>query len=226
MTDPFPGEDRRAFVARVRNAIGPTGAGAPPAIDESLVRLVGRSDDLVPRFVAAARGAGMSVQECRPDGLEEALRGLLVRLGARRVVVDMGDSKFGAPALRATALLERLDAGSGPRFDAEAGITDAAGAIAETGSLVMAGGAGRARASMLVPPVHIAVVGEEQIVPDLVDAWSLLRAARGSWPGWLVLVSGPSKTGDIEGIIVTGVHGPGSVHVLLVGRGPGSESVG
>ena len=97
------------------------------------------------------------------------------------------------------------------------GITSCDLAIAETGSLVMFSGAGRERVASLLPPVHVAVVERGQIVPDLLDAIaSLSRRNRGRLPSNVVLITGPSKTGDIELQLTTGVHGPGVWHVIVI----------
>ena len=65
----------------------------------------------------------------------------------------------------------------------------------------------------MIPPVHIAVVAQAQIVPDLCDFFDGLG---GSLPANINVITGPSKTADIEGILITGVHGPGDVHVVVV----------
>ncbi|HNQ22683.1 MAG TPA: lactate utilization protein C [Phycisphaerae bacterium] len=99
-------------------------------------------------------------------------------------------------------------------FAVGAGISGVAAAVAETGSIVCVSGPSRWRSLSLVPPVHIAVVREEQILPDLLDL--LATAPPENLPAQLVVITGPSKTADIEGILITGVHGPGEVHVVVV----------
>jgi L-lactate dehydrogenase complex protein LldG len=74
----------------------------------------------------------------------------------------------------------------------------------------------------LVAPVHIAVIERVQIVPDLFDAFALLERQAGKSGGLphvasnVVFITGPSKTGDIELTLTTGVHGPGQLHVVIV----------
>jgi len=100
---------------------------------------------------------------------------------------------------------------------ADIGITSADLAIAETGSLVMRSRPGRERVASLLPPFHLAIVERAQIVADLFDAFAeFAQQGYDSLPSNLVFVSGPSKTGDIELQLTTGVHGPGRWHVIVV----------
>ena len=60
-----------------------------------------------------------------------------------------------------------------------------------------------------------------QILPDLFDLFALLGAKPGELPACVSIITGPSKTGDIELRLVTGVHGPGEIHVVLIDSGSG-----
>ncbi|HTN76809.1 MAG TPA: lactate utilization protein [Pirellulaceae bacterium] len=100
---------------------------------------------------------------------------------------------------------------------ADIGITSCQVAIAETGTLLMSSQPGRERMASLVPPAHVAVVEAAQVVPDLFDAFALLHQnGVQHLPSNLVLITGPSKTGDIELQLTTGVHGPKHWHVIVV----------
>lgn len=102
-------------------------------------------------------------------------------------------------------------------FEADLGITSVSWAIAETGSLAMcAEPGGRGRSVSLLPPVHIAVFEPSQLLPDLFDLYPLLEAIPGGLPSNVTLITGPSKTGDIQLKLTTGVHGPGEVHALVI----------
>lgn len=98
---------------------------------------------------------------------------------------------------------------------ADVGITGADYALADTGSLVMFSSLEEARLVSLLPPVHIAVVARERILTGLDELLSLVPhpADRSSS---MVLITGPSRTADIEQILVRGVHGPGEIHVVVV----------
>ena len=85
-------------------------------------------------------------------------------------------------------------------------------AIAETGTLVIASDMRRSRGTFLIPPIHIAVIFESHILPDMIDLWPRLAVLHTAF----TLITGPSKTADIEGILITGVHGPKAVHVIVL----------
>ncbi len=97
-------------------------------------------------------------------------------------------------------------------FAANVGISGVDHLVAETGSIAIGARPEEPRSLSLLPPVHIAVADRSQLLPDLFD----LFAGRPSMPSCLTLITGPSKTGDIELRLVTGVHGPGEVHVVLI----------
>jgi L-lactate utilization protein LutC len=101
---------------------------------------------------------------------------------------------------------------------ADVGISSADFAVAETGTLAVCARPGQERLTSLVPPVHIALVAADQILPDLFDLFREWSSGDRNQPlpSNLVLISGPSKTGDIELELTTGVHGPGKWHVIVV----------
>jgi L-lactate dehydrogenase complex protein LldG len=98
------------------------------------------------------------------------------------------------------------------------GITGCFCALAETGTLVLASGPQAHASTHLLPETHIALVPASRIVKGMEDAFALLRAERGGeemMPRALNMVSGPSRTGDIELTIVLGAHGPYRVHIIV-----------
>ncbi len=96
--------------------------------------------------------------------------------------------------------------------DYQFGITAAAGAVAETGTLILDDRATTRRLAALTPWVHIAVLSRAAIFADLQQA----VAAMGDDPN-IIWCTGPSKTADVEGILIEGVHGPGIQIALLLG---------
>jgi len=95
------------------------------------------------------------------------------------------------------------------------GITGSFCAIAETGTLVFTTAADTPTASMLLPDTHVCVVRTARIVAGMEEAFALVRREHDVMPRAVNLVSGPSRTGDIEQTIVLGAHGPFRVHILL-----------
>jgi L-lactate dehydrogenase complex protein LldG len=99
--------------------------------------------------------------------------------------------------------------------ESAAGITSAEYALADTGSLVMFANSEEARLISLLPPVHIAIIERSQILTGLDELLSIApRPADIS--SSMVLITGTSRTADIEQILVRGVHGPGEVHVIIL----------
>ncbi len=95
----------------------------------------------------------------------------------------------------------------------EAGLTGALAGVADTGTLVLPGGKGRPLTASLLPLLHIAVLKAEDILPDMASALKLpgLRQCAAA-----ALVSGPSRTADIEMTLTLGVHGPRDVVVFCL----------
>jgi L-lactate dehydrogenase complex protein LldG len=91
--------------------------------------------------------------------------------------------------------------------------------VAETGTVVLHSGPLQPRSLSLLPPVHIAIAERKQLVADLFDVFQPPENNQpSSLPSCITFITGPSKTGDIELRLVTGVHGPGEIHVILIDR--------
>jgi L-lactate utilization protein LutC len=92
-------------------------------------------------------------------------------------------------------------------------------AIAETGSLVLLAGPESPTTLNFLPDDFLCLLPENRIVPRMEDAWALLRAERGAMPRAVNLITGPSRTADVEQTIQLGAHGPRRMHVLLLQGG-------
>ncbi len=108
-------------------------------------------------------------------------------------------------------------------FAADIGLSGANVLAADTGTLFMIENEGNIRLATGAPPVHISLVGFEKLVPTLHDAFKVAevtwRYANYTIPSYVSLVSGPSKTGDIEKVTTYGAHGPREFHVVLLDDG-------
>jgi iron-sulfur cluster protein len=108
-------------------------------------------------------------------------------------------------------------------FQADVGLSGSNVVPADTGALFLIENEGNIRLSTSAPPVHIALVGMEKLVPTLHDAWKVAevtwRYANYNIPAYVSLVSGPSKTGDIEKVTTYGAHGPRELHVVFLDSG-------
>ena len=102
---------------------------------------------------------------------------------------------------------------------ADVGITGVDYAIAETGSCVIMARRGVSRLVSLLPPVHVAVVRTDQVLPSLDELFTLRRATHlaGDPLGYMNIISGPSRSADIEQTLIHGMHGPREAHMVLLG---------
>jgi len=108
-------------------------------------------------------------------------------------------------------------------FLADIGMSGANVVSADTGTLFLIENEGNIRLATGAPPVHIALVGFEKLVPTLNDAFKTAevtwRYANYTVPSYVSLISGPSKTGDIEKVTTYGAHGPKEFHVIFMDDG-------
>ena len=98
----------------------------------------------------------------------------------------------------------------------QVGVTGAIAGLADTGSIIVDSGWGRSRTASLLPPVHVALLPVSKLYPDLPTWMALQGSDLLTKTANLTIISGPSKTADIELNLVLGVHGPGEVHVILL----------
>jgi L-lactate dehydrogenase complex protein LldG len=153
---------------------------------------------------------------------------LLTEQQARQAIVGCEaqlKEAIGLNELLSQASVTELDWRDDPdrAFDADLGLVDAHAGLAETGTLVCNSDAAHGRSVSLLPPCVFVLLRASAIVPDMMDYWRQQRPdatmAGDQLPASQVFITGPSKTADIEGELVTGVHGPGQVHVLVIEDG-------
>src|SRR5438105_7432393 len=106
----------------------------------------------------------------------------------------------------------RVHRGEAPALEG-AGVSRALYGLAETGSVVLAASPDEPRGRSLLPAVHVSLLAEDRILPGLAE---LFEAVGSDLPSALAIVTGPSRSADIEQKLVVGVHGPGEVHVVLL----------
>ncbi len=191
------------------------------------------ADDLPAQFAAElTKLEGRAYAVADAEEALETIAGLLDERSARQALAwDLG--QIGLPGLdallaqRGVALLDSDVRGAGRKGQlqtlepAPVCLSGVACAIAESGTLVLRHGPGRPRLASLLAPAHIAVVRADQLVRGLGEALARLRAEHGAAlfeeTSNLTLISGPSRTADIEMTLSLGIHGPPELHVVLVG---------
>lgn len=100
----------------------------------------------------------------------------------------------------------------------DVGISACDALIAQTGSILVTARSAGGRALSALPPHHVVVATQDQLLPDLPSAFRLVEKIYGSkYPSFIGFITGPSRTGDIERILVLGAHGPKKLTVILIG---------
>jgi len=210
-------------LSKVRRALGhsatPTSVPPPPEIPDTVARLVHSNIGLAELFETRAIKQHMVAEPVDLNDLTETMAAYLRERKCRRVMLS------DTPLLRKLEIGDQLDErGFEARYwsgitadgayDYDAGVTEVDYAVAETGTLVIRHRPEHGRLLSLVPFVHVAVVQPRQFVADLIDLFEIL--ARDGVGSGVTMISGPSKTADIEMNVVTGVHGPNVVKVYVL----------
>jgi hypothetical protein len=225
------GTAKAAFLARLRSAIGP-GAPAP----QRPYAVVERPPDVVPawrspsapvaeRWASAFEALGGHVHRTGPDGVGPAIASATAGRGpvlvddrfARRIAPTSQDEGASPDEQAGGDWLAWPGCGIEAAATAMVGVIEATAGIAATGTIVVDSDR-TGRLVSLLPRVGVFVLREQDIVALTGD---VLRTHAERWPDGpptnVVLVTGPSRSGDIEMRLVVGVHGPGEVHAVLVG---------
>ncbi len=224
-------DDREAILARVREALRtPSRGHAMPA---SPVPPVERARGCLPpagRFLEEciqlfrARSEDLHTEFRLLDGktsLEGALRELADAAGWKSVATHRGELTDRA-ALVARALdlpVHLTDDGTiFARLEScDAGLTECDALVAQTGSVLLTSRSAGGRALSVLPPHHVVLARREQLVGDLYEAYELVkRRYTPGYPSMIAMVTGPSRTGDIERTLVLGAHGPKRLTVLCL----------
>ena len=211
--------DKAAFLARL-----PKGGIEPPAMPPGPPEPA--PANALQTLVQKLEATGMGVHQIKgaQAALEHALA-LVKQSGASRLgVADLGGELNGFLQEAAHSQgVELISAGDDRgRVEAieplPAGLTRAELAVAQVGALIQVARSGGGRLLSLMPPLHVALLHTDDVLPAMDDLPLALQDPKRfpeGMPPAVSIMGGPSKTGDIEAVIVLGVHGPGRVEVVI-----------
>ena len=217
--------EREQFLARLRERLAAAspavGSAHPPIAYEGVATAAYCQPlhDLPAAFAEEAAANGVQVRRIAGGAGIAALLAEVIGVHGVRTAVLSGDPETEGVAAQLEALgVEVLRwPGAESAAAADLGVTGAAFGIAATGSIVVDARRAGGRTASLLPPVHLALFAETALLATPADLWrDMARAFPGGPPSQAVVISGPSKTGDIELVLVTGVHGPGHLWVGLL----------
>ena len=208
---------RENILHKIRTALGRSSGQPPPPIQPARLS--------VPEVSLASRMESFrAALEALAGRTLDAQDASQARDYAAELLVGRTAVASNAPFLRDCGILEipgvRSGFTSGEELRAAcavaaAGITSADYALADTGTLVMLSTPEEARMISLLPPLHLAIVPRSRLLTSLDELFTILPKP-GDRTSSMVLITGPSRTADIEQILVRGVHGPGEIHVIMV----------
>ncbi len=223
------GQARALVLSHIRAALGVTGQDRKreAAVEERLrlhprgtipARARADHDALLDLMTAMLVSQGAEVT--RASTPEDAVRAIAEDLGAHDLpsVLRLGGDPFlAALPWNAAPALERLSGRAEPHD--RAALSRAVAAAAETGTLILVSGADNPTTLAFLPETHFILVRAGDVVGSYEEVFDRLRAiyGEGNLPRSVNLISGPSRTADIEQTIVRGAHGPKRLHVVILG---------
>ena len=166
---------------------------------------------------AAALKADFSLLETK-DELVSRLRALRASEGWTRIATHSGEltdsicSAIDLPICRTDVAYE-----AGELETCSVGITQCDALVAQTGSVLVTSRSAGGRALSVLPPHHVVLARRDQLLRDLPEAFALLKKNYApDYPSFISFITGPSRTGDIERILVLGAHGPKKLTILCL----------
>ncbi len=211
-----------------RGPLDPSAAAIADARLEARVAAVvpaiarGHGAALVERFVTNAEAAAATVERVGEADLGAAVARYLRAADLPTDIAVAADPRL--DALEHTAPLTARRRGRPAAADV-VGVSHALAGVAETGTLMLASGPDSPSTLNVLPDIHVIVVRADDIVGGLEDAWARLRVAHPDVPPRTVhLITGPSRTGDIEQTIQLGAHGPRRLHIVLLDDGAAPQA--
>ncbi len=227
---------RARVMAAMRRALGVTG-DEPERRAAVAARLSGHARHLVPRRAAVSGAERLDLFRRMAEATQTTVAEVDTAADVPSAVADYlrtnnlpARIRRGADPVLATMPwheVSALEVTEGPaRADDLASLSHAFAAVAETGTLILTSGPDNPTTLNFLPDNHIVVVEASRVVGAYEDAWDRLRAAYGeaAMPRTVNMITGPSRTADIEQTIQLGAHGPRRLHVILVRNGGPSSA--
>jgi L-lactate dehydrogenase complex protein LldG len=208
--------ERRSVIDAVRHALDREQGASVPARPALLPpRSAGAIEDEIDRLLAEVNALSGVAQRVQPDEVATCLRNLVEQEAVRRAAL------WNTPTLSTLGIEEHLrtlgvevvasHADKRALARCDLGVTEADFALPETGTLGLLSSPEKPRGVSLLPRVHLAIVARSAFRADLHQLFADAKAHP-----YLILISGPSRTADIELTVTLGVHGPRAVHVWVL----------
>jgi L-lactate dehydrogenase complex protein LldG len=208
---------REQILAKLRGRQRPFPHVTPLVTYQPMTPLENDPDILLDRFIHEAQILKAVVHQAMDE--LNAIQTILYLLGEDSQILAWDVAHIPLPGLAQSLATARINIAQPNDPNIRVGITGANAALAATGSLVLLSGNGRYRTTSLLPPVHIAVITSNQILPTL-ESWMAAQVTdldsdfRQS--SNIVIISGASRTADIAMELILGMHGPRELHIIIL----------
>lgn len=217
---------RETVLASIRRSLGVTGKEAP-RLREVADRIGGHPAGIIPArgqlppeerlklFIEQVEAAAGTIEVCASDEAPKAIAAFMRRHNLPMKLRRGADARLAALPWASEPNLE-IAVGASEGADLVA-VSHAAGAVAETGTLVLASGPDNPTTLNFLPDSHVVVVSKADIAGDYEAVWTRLRETYGvgKMPRVVNWITGPSRSADIEQTLILGAHGPRRLHVIV-----------
>ena len=209
---PRPGQHgNREHVGKMASATGRAGEWLPgvgDTFDDQLARFRANAIDLKAEFQLFDKR----------DELTAALLKLREAEGWKKIATHSGELTDAAAGTLALPVCKTDATYNVTELEScDAGITECDALVAQTGSVLVTNRSAGGRALSVLPPHHVVLAKREQLLRDLPAAFQLLKRKYGAnYPSMISFITGPSRTGDIERILVLGAHGPKKLTIFVI----------
>lgn len=210
------GSSREIILNKLHKANPKSSVSAPDNYLPMVPLVSNIQSEIEEQFVAQAIKMGCQVHQ---PASQTALEQILMDLIGIETRVQHWDQGEHFPESISNFLSTHWESATPYDSDVSVGITGADAGLAATGSLVLKTGAGKSRLASLLPERHIAILSKSNILPDI-ESWLIQERDQGieKFRGLasVMIVTGPSRTADIEMRLVMGMHGPRSLDIILI----------
>jgi L-lactate dehydrogenase complex protein LldG len=208
---------REHILGKLRGGKRPFPTATPIKSHIPMTPISDDADTLLARFIQEATAVDVTIHQAKNE--TAAIEQILQLIGSDAEVMIWEPAHMPLPRLTQSLADAQIGVADSDNADVRVGITGATAALAATGSLLLESGNGRFRTTSLLPSIHIAVIRQNQILPNF-ESWVQQQEENGRQAfqaaSNIIIITGPSRTADIGMELILGMHGPSELHLIIL----------